>query len=232
MNRARPSWWVVAVLLLAEVSAAQPSGPDTRPTTRPASAPASDPSTPKGALRMLNAAMAEGDGEAMHKVLEANTPSEKKMADAIVAMAVALADVHRAAVKAFGEERAKEITGDTDSEHIESLKKIDSAEIAINGDTATVKYPDDPEPHELKKVKGQWKVPLTDFGKPPDDASLDQRLSDLSRQQKLAEKIAREIDDGKYETAEKAAEAWHSRILELAVPRPSTGPVGDARNPR
>jgi len=226
---------LAAALWLSTVASAQPTPPASQPATRPTTAPAPDPSTPRGALRALAEAMRDGDADAVKQSFDATSKAEEKMVDAMASMAAALAELHRSAVKAFGEQEAKRVTGDTEGSSAEALARIDAADVSVNGDSATVKYPEEKESFLLKRVEGRWKVPAAEVGKPADPAALEQRLADLTREQKLAEQIAKEIGGGKYATAEKAADAWHSRMLELAVPRPTTTPaerVGDATGPR
>ena len=209
---------VVAVMVLTCAALARAQ------QTQPATAPAADPSTPRGALRLLNQAMRDGDVATIKRMFLAANPSESKMIDAVAQMSAALADLRRAAVKAYGEEEATTVTGD--SEPAKNLERIDSAEIVINGQTATVTYKDQKDsPFVLKKLEGHWQVPASELGKPIDPAALTQQLADLAVQTSLVRQITQEIDDGKFPTAKKAGDAWRTRLLQAVTSQPTTRPT-------
>lgn len=210
----------IAVLIAIFVASSWIAAQATRPATQPASAA----QTPKEALRELNVAMREGDVATIRRMFLATTPAERKMMDADAMMAAALADLRRAALAAYGAEAAKTLTGDTDAGAAQSLARIDAAEVTINGDTATVAYRDEREaPFILKKSDGEWKVPVSQLGKPLDAAALDQRLGDLAVQTTVVHDVTRLIREGKLGTAEQAREAWQSRILQAATSQPAKG---------
>jgi hypothetical protein len=65
---------------------ASPGSPATAPSTQPAkptSVPA-DTATPRGTMKLLFAALSKGDGDAIRKLIEVNTPLEQRMVDALV----------------------------------------------------------------------------------------------------------------------------------------------------
>lgn len=190
--------------------------------THPTTAPAIDASTPRTALRTLSVAMRDGDVATIKRLFLAANPAEAKMVEADAEMAAALADLRRAAVAAFGEQGAKTITGDTAAGSTESLARIDGADITATGDTATVAYRDEKQsPFVLRRVEGEWKVPVSELGKPLDRAALDQRLSDLSIQTAVVREIIKRIQDHKFPTPEQAREAWQGRILQAATSQPA-----------
>ncbi|HSZ56789.1 MAG TPA: hypothetical protein VK797_14065 [Tepidisphaeraceae bacterium] len=209
---------VLAVLaLVAPLAAAQ----QTRPTTAP-----DDPATPRGALRTLNQAMRDGNVAAIRQLFLATTPSEARMVDADAAMAAALARLRTAAVEAYGPRGADLVTGDTDAGAADSSARIDSADVVVTGDVATVVYRDEKDsPFVLKRSGGQWKVPVTQLGKPLDPAALDERLADLVVQRKVVQELTDQIRQKKFATAEEARQAWRTRILQAATSQPTTRPV-------
>jgi hypothetical protein len=123
--------------MLATASIAQPAKPPggvaVAPTTQPAT-------TPKEALRQLNAAMRDGDRERIRTLMDARTTLEASMVDAMASMAEALAGLQRASTKAFGADGAKDVTGDDGSRWAEGLARIESADVKLSGDIATVTY--------------------------------------------------------------------------------------------
>lgn len=190
--------------------------------THPTTAPAIDAATPRAALRTLSLAMRDGDVATIKRMFLAANPSEAKMVEADAEMAAALADLRRAAIAAYGEQAAKALTGDTAAGSAESLARIEAADITSTGDTATVAYRDQKQsPFILRRVEGEWKVPVSEIGKPLDKAALDQRLSDLSVQTAVLRDIIKSIQDHKFATPEQAREAWQSRILQAATSQPA-----------
>ena len=209
----------------------------------------------RATLKTLAKALQEGDGERIKQVIHAADPTERKMVDAMTAMAVQIAQLHKASAKAFGEEQAKSLTGDVNAE----MSRIDEAEVSVDGDTATVRYaaPADPEetpkstdkpgdetkpagdppasdaaaddddapaaapttPLVLKKVDGHWRVPMAELSKGSTPEEIEQRLADVEAQTKVVAELTAEIGEGKYKSAEKAAEAWQAKMMQALTPR-------------
>lgn len=193
--------------------------------TRRATAPAFDASTPRSALRTLSLAMRDGDVAIIKRMFLAANPAEAKMVEADAEMAAALAELRGSAAAAYGEEGARTVTGDTAASSADSLARIDAADITLSGDTATVSYHDEKQsPFILKRVDGQWKVPVSELGKPLDKAALDQRLSDLAIQTSVVHEIIRAVQGRKFAKPEQAREAWQTRILQAATSQPAGPP--------
>jgi hypothetical protein len=234
------------------------------PSTRPATAPSSADG-PKEMLKALNSAMRDGDRDRIRSLMYAQTPLEQGMVDAMAGMAEALAELQRAALKAFGAEGAYEVTGDRPSRWAEAVARIDAADVKAEGDRATVRYrpagavpappapatapaapppagtsltsepakapgattqpaADKTEPVVLRQVGGEWKLLVSQLATGADRSALEQRLAELAVQTNLVREIAGEIAAGKFETPQKAADAWHSRFMQSLGPRPATRP--------
>jgi hypothetical protein len=215
----------------APVAASAPSSAD---------APVND-STPKGVLKQLAAALRDGDAERIRNVMHAATPAETKMVAAMAETARAMAALQKAAIKQFGREAAKEVVGDTDGTDAESKARIDSAEVKVQGDTATITMEDGEEtPVVLKRVGGHWKLPMSELAKGADPGALEERLVALADQARLVRDLATEIETGKYNTPAQAHEAWQSRAMQASMQkRPekkpdsrevATPPKGDRRD--
>ena len=208
---------LVVILLIVRFGAAQ----QTHPTTAP-----EGPATPRGALRTLNQAMRNGDVAAIHQMFLATSVAEQRMVDADAAMAAALARLRTAAVDAFGPRGADLVTGDTDAGTADSSARIDTADVVITGDVATIVYRDEKDsPFVLKKSGGLWKVPVSQLGKPLDQAALEERLADLAVQQKVVEELTEQIRQKRFATPEDARQAWRTRILQAATSQPATRPA-------
>jgi len=203
----------------APAPAGEPRREETQTGT--AVAPVPDATTPKGALKILAAALRDGDADKIRQVMHATNPSEVRMVASMADMARAMAQLQKAAVKAFGEEGAKEIVGDTRATDAEGRARIDAADVKVTGDTATVTVPDGEDaPVVLKRVGGLWKVPMSELSKNADPAALDERLAELSEQRKLVAELTDEISGGQFTSATAAKDAWQSRAMQAVTRRP------------
>jgi len=192
-------------------------------TARPddAGSPGLSTATPKGALKLLAAALRDGDAERIRQVMYASNNSETRMVAAMADMAKAMATLQRSAVKAFGREGAKEVVGDTDASNTDSNARIDSAEVKVQGDIATVTMEDGEEaPVVLKRVDGRWRLPMAELSRGADLAALEERLAGLAEQSKLVRELAEEVGAGKYASPAQAHEAWQSRAMQASMRRP------------
>jgi hypothetical protein len=213
--RVSRKWLIALVLTASGFVDAQ------RPTTQ-ASA-----TTPRDALRSLNQAMRSGDESQIRDLFVASTPAETRMIEADAAMAGALARLRAAAVKQFGVKHADIVTGDSDAAGADSISRIETADIDVRGDVATVIYHDEKNAQQfvLKKVGGNWRIPVSELGKPLSPAALDQRLGDLALQRGVIDDIASHILEGQYQSAESARDAWRAQILKSATSQPTTKPA-------
>jgi hypothetical protein len=213
-----PAW------ALAQDAGSPPSQPPRQAPAPSGASPAPkqiELSTPKGALKNLATALRDGDAERIRQIMHATNPSEVRMVASMAEMAGAMAELQKAAVKAFGEEGAKALVGDTQATDAEGRARIDAAEVRIQGDTATVVVPEGEDaPVVLKRVGAQWKVPMSELSKNADPAALDERLAELSEQRKLVAALTKEIADGQFGNPEQAKEAWQSRAMQVVTRRP------------
>lgn len=96
----------------------------------------------RDALKTLARSLQDGKADGIKQVIYAANPTERKMVDAMAAMAVQIAGLYKASAKAFGEDEARALTGDAAAE----MSRIDDAAVSIDGDTATVHYRAPAEP--------------------------------------------------------------------------------------
>ncbi len=206
---------VLAILTLlgADFCIAQQTRPTTRPTTRPR-----DASAPRDALKLLNLALRDGDSQTVKQLFQTRTPEEANLVSAMADYAAALAALHHQAAKTFGDEGANLVTGDTDAESAEGLEAIEQSDITITGDTALVTYKSSEDaPIKLTKIKGQWKLPLSQLTAGAELGAEQHRLEELASQAHLAQQTAEEIAQGKYKAVDDAAHAWRSRLLDVVL---------------
>ncbi len=197
------------------------SAAQTRPATQPL-----DASTPKGALRLLNLSLRNGDVRVIEATLLATTPRERRMVEAQAHYAAALAGLHKSAAAAFGEEGAKTVTSDLEGESSQGLAAIEKAEVVTNADEATVRYPGAQDrPIRLVRVNGLWKVSLPPVDPETTAKQLDLRITELDELTQQADALAAEIAAGKFSDADKAAETWRNRELQTVAPatQPASG---------
>jgi hypothetical protein len=137
-------WWIIAAAVLiaaAAVGRAARAADEPAPAPAPklpadAPAPGPDDEALRDALKSLAKALEAGDRDGIARAMYAANPTEQKMLDAMAVMALRIAELHQACVKAFGAEDAVSLTGDIGME----VDRIDRAEIEVDGDTATVRY--------------------------------------------------------------------------------------------
>lgn len=204
---------VLVVCALASGQASQPA---------PASSPAD---TPKAALRSFAVALDAGDATALHRLLEVTSPTEQKIADSTIDMAVALADLNHALAGKFGAEEAKTVVGDTAGQLQKSLTAIAAASEKVTGDTAVVSIaPTTQGTITLKKVDGAWKISLTDKAKGLSPQQVDQVAAMVATELKQLKEMTAEVKAGKFTTATDAAGTLHAMMANVPTTAPSTRP--------
>jgi hypothetical protein len=229
----------IAVLLAATAMIPAPlrgqvAPPATEPTVAapatPTTAPAvpADPSTPRGALKSLYNAMQDGDGAHIRELLLTATAVETKMVDAMAHRAEAEAKFRKAAVNAFGEQKAKLLVGDSEVAGSEAMTQIDVSEEKVDGDKATVSNNSGQAPLALTRVNGKWKIPASEFAKGTDVAEIEKQLPDMEFFAGLIDGYATDVAAGKYKSAEEAGDAIKGQMMVEMMKRqnahqPTTG---------
>jgi len=210
----------VAVAAAAARAASVPAKPTTRlaTTTTPTSAPV-DQSTPKGALKVLAKALEAGDRNTLLDLLHADSPSERKIAEATAALAEATAELRRASLKAFGATASRPLGVDLAAVG-EAMGRVDASTETIDGDRATVTSPVDPgDSLMLVQRDHKWRVPMAQISGAVNAADLDKTLHDSAEQAKLLKLLAGEVTAGKFKTAIDARQELDKRIIESAMPQ-------------
>jgi hypothetical protein len=194
------------------------TGPVTRPTTGPSSRPATQPAgsldTPRDALKWFAAALRDGDVGRLRAVVFTAGEAEDHMIASMGEMAQALAGLHKAALSAYGPEAAARFTDDTAAHFDQTVARIDAADVAFDGDSATVRYAEDKDnPFSLRRMKDQWRIPAAQFaGAAPADA-VERRAGEMLVQAKIVNEIARDVRVGKYRSADAASLAWRGKMM-------------------
>jgi hypothetical protein len=196
-------------------------------STSPTSAPV-DQSTPKGALKVLARALEAGDRKVLLELLDADSASERKIAEATAGLAEATAELRRASVTAFGETASRPL-GVDGAAVADAMARVDASVEKIDGDTATVTSTLDPTDSMLLVQRDRkWRVPMAQISGAINAADLDKNLHDTTEQVKLLKALAGEVAGGKYKTAIEARQELDRRIIQSAMPQgaAATAPVG------
>ncbi|MEO6434575.1 MAG: hypothetical protein ABIP55_02290 [Tepidisphaeraceae bacterium] len=178
-----------------------------------------DPSTPRGALKRLAQALDAGERAVVLDLLSAESDAQRKWATATADLAEATAALRRSAVAGFGPQGSRGLAVDAAASP-EALARIDGAEVAITGDSATVRpAQDEGPPIVLVRRDGRWRVPVSEFSRDVEAVDLDRAIAALADETRLLRELATEVSAGKYKTAADARQALDRRILQSAMPQ-------------
>jgi hypothetical protein len=211
--------------------------PTTAPTTQQLT-PA-DSTTPKGTLTLFNRATQSGDPSSVKDLFNATTPQEKKLAEMLIERASVFAKFRQAAVKAFGEDAATQLTGTSEADATESEQRISQADVKIDKDNATVlmKTPPgepQPEPVKLVRVDGQWKLSISNLVEGMQPAEVEEHLQEMKLLSGVVTETTDEVGQGRYKSANEVNDAMRSKLAAVmlqqagrggATSRPAPGPV-------
>jgi hypothetical protein len=164
-----------------------------------------DPGTPKGTMKAFYEAMEAGDAAAVRASFHTASDAEKELADAYAAQLVA--------ARALGEAtKAKFATaGDALSKGLplrDEIARLDSAEVVVDGDKATLKIAGQPRPLRLFKVDGRWRLSLADYA--GDD--LTGQAAALRDMAAVFQAIATDIQADKFATPADAQRALQQKL--------------------
>ena len=240
-----------ATILAAVVPAAR--GQATQPTVVGTPA-AVDTGSPKAAVRSFVTAQIKGDGRAIRDVLLTTNPTEERMAGGIADLAVAIADLDRAMVAKFGPGPTEQLMGDPNDALKANVDRLDRANEAINGETATVTSPPDaaapaagapagtsppgtpaqaadgPSPQEsmmLRKVNGQWKVSVSDLAKGSSNENIEKTLASVDTAVAGYKSVLADLNAGKLSTVEAVQTELNQKMMGTGA-MPPGAPGGSA----
>ena len=227
------------------VRASERAAPDLAPATAPASQPApttqavdpwTDQSTPKQTLLASHLVFLVPNGPPLADLFYADDEAGRKMLDALSEASAANALLVAAINKRFGKEgierlRLQRVPADEVIQGYKrlgdrSFEKIDSMEEKIDGDTAVLHLPRDPDPaHAIhaRRIDGRWKLRLADagggvekHGTGPTDYQEPEMTFEMVRVgSQMYRRLAKEIDDGKYKSADEVDAALTERGKEI-----------------
>lgn len=179
---------------------------DSAPTTTPAKGY----STPIEAAQSLDAAIHAGDASWIHEATTGGTDGDYLALKSSSDYFVSSAKLHRAAVKKFGEANAVLFPIPASIfEHEEAI------ETKVDGDKATLFVRANHQPMlYLSRGRDGWRVDLSHFTKANQshNAAIYRGLS------KVMDRVADEIADGQYASAQEAAIAFRAALQPIVAP--------------
>ena len=196
------STWLMILLLLTSQPATTPA---TAPTTRRVEV---NLSTPLDAMRSSARAMRDGDGDAFAACADAIDDKGRRSLAAMGRWVTSGGRLERAVRARFGEAQSVNVLDAVPvvfnpwgigAFGLEELERARPEDVRIQGDRATLRTRN--VEMVVKRVGNQWKLPMPGGGDAPDvPVELYARAADLY------ERIAQQIESGKYTDANDAAE--------------------------
>ncbi len=196
------------------------------PTSVPSSQSAQpDLSDPKLAVKSLYGAIAGGDAETVRRVLLAENESQERLISAFTDLIMAgqkFATVARDRFANAGDAIARGALTREDA------SGIDAAELAINGERATLQLSGQKRPLRLRRIEGLWRLAVTDFAGVTEDR-LGEQTAFIQGLADAMNEVSKDITEGRYPTANDAEAAVQQKMHTLLAKtyRPATRPEDD-----
>jgi hypothetical protein len=174
-------------------------------------APAADTATaaPLAALTSLYDAMEAGDPGGVRASFHTANDAERELADAYAAYLTAAKTLGEAAKAKFA------ATGDALSKGLpvrDAKARLASAEITVDGDAATVKFPDQPKPLRLVRSDGRWRVSIADYAGAATGENVAGQMAVIKDMTAVFNTVAADITADKYPSAAEAQRGLQSKL--------------------
>lgn len=201
---------------MAQMAPMAPMAPATAPASQPAAA--ADPTTPKGTLTMLSRATQSGDSASVRELFHASNPQQEKMIDLMLERTSAFAKFRQALVAKFGEEAAMQLTGNSAADEAAAEVRINQAVVSIDADKAVVQMkaemPGEPQPDpvQMVKVDGKWKLPMAVLTEGMAAADIDANLRKVKMLSDVVISTTSEVTGGKFKTADEVNDAIRGKL--------------------
>jgi len=209
---------IVCVMTLTGTALAQTTAPTTQATTQ-AAGPTSRPfdqSSPQGALKVFTVAAREGNGEAIRGVLYPENEKEQAIAEIISNRVVAAVALQNAAARFPGQALNP---AELDKAMANAFNDIDSAEVKVDGDSATLttisREPGVPGSSiPFKRKDGKWGMLMTSMVSPlsADPKEFESRVTRAKIETEVIREVAVEIAAGKYNALDEAGRVLQTRV--------------------
>jgi hypothetical protein len=182
---------------------------DQSPTTRPAPF---DPSTPRGALKACDQSLPAGGLAAARQLYYWTDRKHRPAVDAMAKSDLAAARLGKLVREKFGAQAAE------DALHAMrqfTAADIDAATETIDGDKASVAWPDDREPLEMVKIDGKWKVSVAAMLADADADAIKEVIDTNNQLVKELDLTAKELAAGEYANAVLLERAIKQRVFRI-----------------
>jgi len=182
---------------------------DQSPATRPAP---SDPSTPRGALKACDQSLPSGGLNAARQLYHWTDRKHRPAVDAMAKSDLAAARLGKLVRDKFGPQAAEDA--------LHAMRQftpadIDAATETIDGDKASVAWPDDREPLEMVKIDGKWKVSVAAMLTDADADTIKEVIDTNNQLVKELDLTAKELAAGEYANAVLLERAIKQRVFRI-----------------
>lgn len=157
-----------------------------------------------------------GDTRALEAVVFRGDETERRMADAMIQMAAALASFRQAAIAQFGKIEADTAMDNPDAKFASALARIDGAVEHIEGDTATVGQAGEP-PVILRRVNGVWQVVIGALSPSDNPKLVEDRIRGIERQAAVVNELAADIRADRHRTMREVVTILHGQMMKAAL---------------
>jgi len=201
-----------------------PGEPQSPPATQPAAAGAAAPTsapvavnqdTPRGTLKVLTSAGANGDRTMFRKVIATTNPSEEKVVDAAANQAEATVKFQHALMAKFPPPGVSDPAAKAQADLRDQLASIDAFDEIITGDTAVVRPKDAPADSQgltFKRINGKWMLPFEILSKGAPQDQLEKSVPLIDAQTQIYSSAADDVAAGKYKSIQDFQTDIHARM--------------------
>jgi hypothetical protein len=181
-----------------------------------------DFNTPKGAFRTYTKALAEGDSKTLKEAVIASD-KHLQLLDSQVAYTPVERKFNAAVVKSYPV-AAKELADPSQ----EMLKAIDTADVKVSGESATLVTRLSTEPVKLKKVDNKWKLDLISMY---DTDNIEEVMMFRKALADVMADMLPDVEAGKYKSFDEVKNTLEMRVKMRAALQQSDAPDGAATRP-
>jgi hypothetical protein len=171
--------------------------------------PTSTSRTPTQTIEALIKATHNPDPAAYRSAVRADGELEQQVLETASNLVAASAAFRKAAIEAFGEDETAKYNLKVEKAALplEAIPGLANAQEKIEGDTARVSDPRSTKSIELRRVDGEWKIPLSALvpSVKSNPELIRQNMSALRGFASILNETASDVEKGHFRTAEEAA---------------------------
>ena len=179
------------------------------------------PGTPVQALERLAQAVSTHDSKAFLSVVHAETPSGLALVSATLALVDAQARFKQALAEKFTQQSASDVMATVNFTAFQfGQNNLGSADVAVNGNEATVSIPSRSNParsrsHKMVNTNGGWRLDID----AKSEHATEKTLNAFAAVAASIDSTTKEVRAGKYQTIDEAVEQLKSQAIAAAVPQ-------------